>query len=126
MIVKLEDLKVWQEARTLRKLVYETTRTFPPEERYILVKHMNECSRNIPGNIAEGFGRYHYQESVQFYRIARGSLTELKSDSYCVFDEGYISELKFQEIISRIETVGKMLNSLITSTKKLKRPPTNS
>lgn len=82
-IEKLEDLVAWQEARKLRSLIYEVTKKFPDTEKYITVKHLKECSRNIPGNIAEGFGRFHFQESMQFYRIARGSLHELKSGLYC-------------------------------------------
>lgn len=69
-IQKLEDLKVWQEARILMKIIYEITKTFPSEEKYNLTKHLKECARNVPGNIAEGCGRYHFQESIQFYRIA--------------------------------------------------------
>ena len=125
-IVKLEDLNVWQEARELRKLVYQKTKTFPKEEKFILCKHMNECSRNVPGNIAEGFGRYHFQESIQFYRIARGSLTELKSDTYCAFDENYLTEVDFDDLVARIEKITKMLNSLISSTQNLKGFTSNS
>lgn len=81
-ITKLEDVLVWQEARILMQMVYGITKRFPADEKYNIVKHMRECSRNIPGNIGEGFGRFHFQESMQFYRIARGSLLELKSDTY--------------------------------------------
>jgi four helix bundle protein len=119
-ILRLEDLNVWQEARELMKQIYEVTRTFPSEEKYNLVKHLKECARNIPGNIAEGFGRYNYQESIQFYRIARGSLSEIKSDIYCSFDANYIDEKIKNQILEKIETVNKMLNSLIAKTKIIK------
>ena len=124
-IQKLEELKVLQEARILMKMVYEMVKSFPPEEKYNLVRHLKECARNVPGNIAEGFGRFHFQESIQFYRIARGSLNEIKSDTYCAFDTGYIDEKKLRETINQIELVAKMLNGLITSTNRLKKP-TNS
>jgi four helix bundle protein len=120
MVLRLEDLKVWQEARELMKQIYEVTKTFPSEEKYNLVKHLKECARNIPGNIAEGFGRYNYQESIQFYRIARGSLNEIKSDIYCSFDANYIDEKIKNQILEKIETVNKMLNSLIAKTKIIK------
>jgi four helix bundle protein len=122
-IRKLEELKVWQEARKLRQMVYEMVKTFPKEEKYNLSKHLKECARNVPGNIAEGFGRYHFQESIQFYRIARGSLNEIKSDIYCAFDETYIDETKLKEAIGQVELVAKMLNGIISSTKNLKKNP---
>lgn len=119
-ITKLEDLKAWEESRALLKLVYKTTAQFPSEEKYNLTKHMRECSRNIPGNIGEAFGRFHYQESMQFYRIARGSLIELKSDSYCSYDLGYTDKEKLELLIDQNEKVGKPLNGLIKSAIKVK------
>ena len=89
-IQRLEDLLVWKKALLLCKLIYRITSAFPPEEKYNLTRHLRECVRNIPGNIAEGFGRYHYQESMQFYRIARGSINEVKSDLYVSFGQGYV------------------------------------
>ena len=82
---------------------------------------MRECARNIMGNIAEGFGRYHFQESIQFYRIARGSLAELKSDSYASSDARYFSDGDLNSLIEQEDKIVKMLNSLIESTFKLKK-----
>lgn len=119
-INRLEDVVVWQEARVLMRMIYEATKEYPPEEKYNIVKHMRECSRNIPGNIGEGFGRFHYQESMQFYRIARGSLNELKSDTYCSIDCGYIDNKKFDELFFQIEKVARLLNGFINSAQKAK------
>jgi len=116
----LEDLDAWQEARVLLKMVYKSTAHFPATEKFNLSKHMRECSRNIPGNIGEAFGRYHYQESMQFYRIARGSLTELKSDIYSSFDCEYVSKEEFSSLLSQNEKVGKLLNGLIKSVSLVK------
>lgn len=120
MIEKVEDLLVWQEARILNKEVYLITAKFPKDEEYNIKKHLKQCSRNIPGNIAEGFGRYHYQESMQFYRIARGSLNELKSDLYLSFDLEYINKEELSEMLNRIDNINKMLNSLIKNSFKSK------
>ncbi len=98
------------------KIVYTITKNFPVSEKYNLVKHTRECARNIPGNIAEGFGRFHYQESMQFYRIARGSLLELKSDCYSSFDCEYINQADLDKLIRQIEKVLALLNGLIKST----------
>nr|WP_299208590.1 four helix bundle protein [uncultured Dokdonia sp.] len=34
-------------------------------------------------NIAEDFGRFHYQENIQFCRMARGSLYENIRSCHC-------------------------------------------
>lgn len=102
------------------KMVYKFTANFPSEEKFNLTKHMRECVRNIPGNIAEAFGRFHYQESMQFFRIARGSLTELKSDCYSAFDIGYITQNELNVLKDQNEKVGKLLNGLVKSAYKAK------
>lgn len=111
---------VWQESRKLMKMIYSVVQEFPVEEKFNLVKHMKECVRNIPGNIAEGFGRFHYQESMQFYRIARGSLTELKSDCFCSSDCGYINQTQLNKLLTQIESVGRLLNGFIRTANKAK------
>lgn len=102
------------------KLVYKITTKYPSEEKYNLTKHMRENVRNIPGNIGEAFGRFHYQESMQFYRIARGSLTELKSDIYCLHDIGLLTNNELNILIDQNEFVGKLLNGLVKSVQKVK------
>jgi len=116
---------VWQAARELLKFTYKITSVFPPEEKFNLLKHMRECARNIPANIAEGFGRFHYQESMQFYRIARGSLMELKSDYYSALDIEYINKNDFETSISLIDKVGSLLNGFIRNTIKYKNISSN-
>ena len=124
-IKDIEDLIVWKEARNLRNLVYEISDKYPKEEKYITVRHMKSCSRNVPANIAEGFGRYNYQESVQFYRIARGSLLELKSDVYCSLDSNFLDKEDFSKLLEKINQVGMLLNGFIKSTLKVKNHTSN-
>lgn len=110
----------------LSKMIYSLTVDFPVTEKFNIVKHMRECARNIPGNIAEAFGRFHYQESMQFYRIARGSLLELKSDLYCSFDNNYINKNELDSHLEQVEKVLALLNGLIKSTSKAKKQLHNS
>lgn len=125
-IKDIEDLDAWQQARILLDRVYKLTDKFPAEEKYNFCKHMRACSRNIPANIAEAFGRFNFQESMQFYRIARGSLSELKSDVYCSFDRGYFSKEELETLNYQIRKVGMLLNGLIKSTIKVKKSPNTS
>ncbi len=116
-IDRIENLNVWQESRNLCKNIYDTIKSFPLEEKYNLIKHMKENGRGIPANIAEGFYRFHYQESIRFYLIARGCLGELKSDLYISLDQNYISNTKFDELNNKVEKILIMLNALIKSTR---------
>ncbi|MFQ5771697.1 MAG: four helix bundle protein [bacterium] len=69
-------------------------------------------------NIAEGYGRFHYQEGIQFYRISRGFLYELKDHLISCYDFEYISKDLFEEGINLIETAKKTLNGYINFVKK--------
>jgi four helix bundle protein len=78
-IQNFEDLQVWQLSRDLAVKVYELSALFPKSEMYALTDQVRRSSTSVSANIAEGFGRYHYKESKQFYYMARGSLLETKS-----------------------------------------------
>lgn len=107
------ELDVWKQSRLLVKQVYELTKQFPKEEQYGLSNQMRRCSVSIPSNIAEGHGRNHTKDSLQFFFIARGSLYELETQLYLSNDLGYFPLDLLNEILGKITTCKQMLNGLI-------------
>jgi four helix bundle protein len=95
------DLDVWKVSRALVKGIYEITKGFPKEEIYVLSSQMRRCVISIPSNIAEGSGRNHTKDSIQFFHISRGSLFELETQLYLAFDQSYVTEQIFAEKLSR-------------------------
>ncbi len=73
-ITSFEDLDVWKACRELRRSVFDLTTTFPTEKRFRLTDQIRRAAMSGTANIAEGYGRYHYQEKIQFCRQSRGSL----------------------------------------------------
>ena len=69
-----EDLEAYKLAREFRKKIFGLIRMLPDEEKYNLVNQMRRAATSLTNNIAEGHGRFHYQENIQFCRQARGSL----------------------------------------------------
>jgi len=108
-----EGLKVWQLGRKFRKKIYEISRKFPKEEIYCLVQQIRKAAISITANIAEGHGRYHYQENIQFCRVSRGSINEVLDHLYTAIDEKYIVEKEFQQLYSQGREVEKVLNGYI-------------
>jgi len=84
-----EDLEVYKEAREYRKKMYKLSRRLPPEEKYNVASQIRDAARSLTNNIAEGHGRFHYQENIQFMRHSRGSLEELLDDINICIDEQY-------------------------------------
>ncbi|MCG2711232.1 MAG: four helix bundle protein [Candidatus Omnitrophica bacterium] len=118
-----EDLVVWQKCRELRKKVSTLVKSFPKNEQFRLVDQMIRASRSVTANIAEGYGRYHYQENIQFCRQARGSLYESIDHFTAALDERYIKQSEFDEFRIEIFESIKILNGYI---KYLKQEKSNN
>ncbi len=115
-----EDLNIWRKAREFRKSIRELVNQFPKEEKYRLTDQMIRASRSITANIAEGHGRFHYQENIQFCRTARGSLNEVMDHLIVALDEQYISAEQLDDYRNEIKEIERMLNGYIAYLKKRK------
>jgi four helix bundle protein len=118
-IKEFTDLLVWQEGHKLVLEVYRLTNRFPREERYSMVDQMRRAAVSVTSNIAEGFGRQTYKEKVQFYYLAKGSLVELRNQVLIAKDLKYFQNRQHELIIRHLDTVQKLLQGLIKSTKSL-------
>jgi len=115
-IEKFEDLKAWQEARKLNGMVYKLTqRLFRID--YELAQQMRRCTISIMANIAEGIGRYTFKDKRQFFTMARGSISELKSHCYAALDLGYFTKGDFSQIYEQSEVVVKLISGMIRVTR---------
>ncbi len=108
-----EELKCWQSCRKVRIFISELVKTYPKEEKFSLVDDMKRAARSTTHNIAEGFGRFHYQENVQFCRVSRGSLYELIDQLITSKDEGFISDKDCQKGRDLISETLALLNGYI-------------
>ena len=120
MINNFEDLEVWKECRNLRKQVSLVLKSFPSEEKFRMIDQLIRASRSITANIAEGHGRFHYQENIQFCRQARGSLSETLDHFICAFDENYITKDQLIKFREQYNLCLKILNGYIASLQKMK------
>jgi four helix bundle protein len=91
-----EDLEVYKAAREFRKKIFCLLKNLPPDEKYNLASQMRRAATSLTNNIAEGHGRFHFQETIQFLRQARGSLEELLDDLNICFDESYLEPGTFE------------------------------
>jgi four helix bundle protein len=108
-----EDMEVWTVCRELRKELSDLARTFPGEERYRLSDQLIRAARSVTANIAEGYGRFHYQENIQFVRQARGSLFEVIDHLTVACDAGYVDKLRFEGFRDRTIRAILIVNGFI-------------
>ena len=121
-----EELEVYKSAREFRKKIYQLIKELPYEEKYNLAGQMRRASLSLTNNIAEGHGRYHFQENIQFCRISRGSLMELIDDLNTCIDEKYFDQSYLEQLKDEGYRINKMLNGYIGYLKKRKLGETNN
>ena len=108
-----KKLRVWQESMQLVKMIYDLTRSLPDEEKFGLISQMRRAAVSVPSNIAEGSARQTKKESIQFYSISRGSLSELDTQIQLCQDLGLVTPDQTTSVLTQLETVGALLNGLI-------------
>ena len=97
-IKRFEEIKVWQEARELAKMVYNATSQGGLAKDFGLKEQIQRAAVSVGSNIAEGFARNGNKEFVKFLWIAKGSATEVQSQLYTAMDVGYITDAEFKTI----------------------------
>jgi four helix bundle protein len=112
-ISSYRDLDVWKQSRLLVKNVYQLSKSFPKEEQFGLTNQLRRAAISVPSNIAEGSGRNHSKDSIQFFFIARGSLYEIETQLIIAFDLEYISDSQLHEVLEHIARCKKLLNGFI-------------
>lgn len=121
IIKTFTDLATWQEGHKLVIAIYKTTNDFPAEEKFGLTNQLKRAIVSVTSNIAEGFSRNTDKEKAQFYRMALGSLMEVKNQIIIARDLLYVSNSKFSSIENQIMLVGRLINGLIKSANKMQR-----
>ena len=96
------DLDVWKQSRQLVKSVYQLSRSFPKEEQFGLTNQLRRAAISVPSNIAEGSGRNHSKDSIQFFFIARGSLYEIETQLIIASDLEFISGKQLDEVLEQV------------------------
>jgi four helix bundle protein len=117
-IERFEELEIWQNARTLNKLIYQVSTQGSFSKDFGLKDQIRRSSESIMDNIAEGFGRGGNKEFINFLSIARGSIDELRSQSYRSFDVGHIDQQTLDDILSQTEMISRKIVTLINYLRK--------
>jgi four helix bundle protein len=115
------ELDVWKRCRELVNEIYRLTKNFPKEEIYGITNQIRRCAISIPSNIAEGCGRQHTNDSLQFFYISRGSLYELETQLFLCNDQNYISENELSLTLKLVIECKKLLNGFIRYYKSLRK-----
>ena len=124
MIRSFEDLECWKTARDIRIFIRDLIKKLPPKE-FDMIDNMKRAAHSCTRNIAEGYGRFHFQENMQFCRISRGSMYELKDDLVICLDEKFLTDEAFKKGSELIVKGITILNGYINYLEKKKQEKKN-
>lgn len=116
-----EELECWKAARTVRLFFENLIKKLPSAEKFDLIDNMRRAARSSTRNIAEGFGRYHFQENIQFCRQSRGSQHELMDDLISCKDNNYLTSEEYNEGRSLLDKSIGLLNGYINYLERAKQ-----
>ncbi|MCX6327201.1 MAG: four helix bundle protein [Bacteroidia bacterium] len=112
-VTKFEDLEIWQLARELCKYVFFVTSREPFSKDYRFRDQIRAASGSAMDNISEGFERGGNKEFIQFLSISKSSCAETRSQTYRAYDQTYITEEQFNELMSKTDLISRKTANLI-------------
>jgi four helix bundle protein len=116
MVLKVEDLDVYQMAEDLADRIWNMCVTWDYFAKDTIGKQLVRAVDGVSVNLAEGHGRYHFKDRLNFCYYARGSLEETKSWFNKAKRRNLIKEDK-EDLKGIIEILPRKLNAYISSIK---------
>lgn len=110
-----EDLTAWQTARELTNTAYTLCRREPLARDFGLTDQLRRAAVSVMNNIAEGWESFHPAEKIQFYNFARRSCGEVRSMTYVLLDNSFISTDEHRALRELCVRVGQLVSGLIRS-----------
>src|SRR6266545_3822310 len=109
-----KDLDVYRLAYELAMAIFESSKRFPPEERYALTSQIRRSSRSVCLNLREAWAKRRYEAHfVNKLTDCDGENSETNSSLDFARDCRYISTQQHAGLVARCEEVGKMLGSMV-------------
>jgi len=109
----LEKLEVYELAEQFSDSIWEIVIGWDQFRKDTIGKQIVRSADSIGANIAEGYGRFYYKESKQFYFYSRGSVQETKSWIGKCKRRKLIVEDKCVELLGMAEVILIKLNAFI-------------
>lgn len=111
-----KDLVVYKKAYELAMQVFELSKGFPADEKFVLTSQIRRSSRSVCLNLREAWAKRRYEAHfVSKLTDCDGENSETDSALDFAKDCGYISESQHQELIGLCAEIGKMLGSMINN-----------
>ena len=116
--MELGKLEIYKISLDLSKEIWGVYSSLATDLKFNIGNQVIRSIDSIGANIAEGYGRFHYKDSMKFYYNARGSWWESKHWVYLLYQRKLISKELYKQMLEELELLGKKLNGFINTMKE--------
>lgn len=116
-----KDLIVYQKAFSLAMEIYQISKDFPAEERYGLTSQIRRSSRSVCSNLAEGYRKRRYPKHF-IAKLTDADMENTETLVWCDFILAcnFISQEKYEQLISMNSEIGRILGGMMAHPEKFK------
>lgn len=115
-----KDLEIWKSAVNITKDIYLYTSEGQFLKDYALKDQIRRAVISISSNIAEGFERNNNNEFIQFLKITKGSIGEVRSQLFIAKEIKYVDQKKYQSLDSQLHVLSLQVGKFLSYLKNLK------
>ncbi len=113
MYKTFKEMPIWKEAIDVAEMVYKLSDELPRKEDYGFTSQIRRAALSISANISEAYGRNHTLDKINFYYMARGSLTETQSHLEYGRRVGYIKPNQTEELEKALNNIYLNINKIV-------------
>jgi four helix bundle protein len=106
-----EELVVWQRSSQLCITLY---RELDGSRQWSYRDQITRAALSVPSNIAEGYERGSRKEYIQYFRIAKGSCGELRTQLHVGSVAGLLGKEMAAGLLAEATELSKMLGAMIS------------
>ena len=119
MAGSFRDLTVFKKAFALAMDIFNITKKFPIEEKFELTNQIRRSSRAICRAIGEGYRKRQYPKHFSS-KMSDADMENTETQISLDFAKNckYISQAEYQELLNKLEEVGRMLNHMVRNPEK--------
>ncbi len=109
-----KDLRVYQKAQEVSRLVFRLSKAFPREEMYSLTDQLRRSARSVGAQIAEAWGKRRYEKHF-VSKLTDADAEQMETQHWVseALDCSYISTSDATHLNSGLDEIGRMLNSMM-------------
>jgi len=114
LIKSANELEVYKRAYALAMKIFETTSSFPKEEKYALTDQIRRASRSVCSNLQEAWAKRRYEAHfISKLTDADGECNETRTWLDFSRDCDYLDSDTHKELIKEAIRIGGMLGKMI-------------